>query len=73
MLAFSWNSPPTDPLIHLRGEHTWVVITLTGHPNGTHVRLVHTGMGEGELWDENRAYFGRAWGLVLDALARSFG
>jgi len=73
MLSFSWNSPPHEPLGALRGSHTWVVITLrSSNDGGTHVRLVHTGMGSGDLWDENRRYFDRAWGAVLGALARHF-
>ena len=72
MLAFSWNSPPSPPLGEIRGRHTWVVITLTPDQGGTRVRLVHTGMAEGELWEENRRYFQRAWGAVLDALAAGF-
>jgi uncharacterized protein YndB with AHSA1/START domain len=72
MLAFSWNSPPTPSLGEIRDRHTWVVITLTPDQSGTRVRLVHTGMGEGELWAENRRYFQRAWEAVLDALATGF-
>jgi uncharacterized protein YndB with AHSA1/START domain len=70
MVAFSWNSPPTLP--EIRDENTWVVITLRPHDDGTHVRLVHTGMPEGGDWEENRDYFGRAWGNVLAALAEYF-
>lgn len=69
MLAFSWNSPPTPPLDQIRGRHTWVVITMAVATSGCRVRLVHTGMGDGAVWEENRRYFERAWAMVLDALA----
>ena len=72
MLAFSWNAPPT--LAEIRGKHTWVVITLTtpGNERTTQVRLVHTGFGQGAIWDEDRAYFERAWSSVLAALQDHF-
>jgi uncharacterized protein YndB with AHSA1/START domain len=73
MLAFSWNSPPTETLLQIRDLRSWVVYTLQPDGDGgTDVRLVHTGMGDGELWDANRAYFRRAWPTVLDALHRHF-
>ncbi len=69
-LSFSWNAPPM--LAAIRGLHTWVVITLRAQGNGTQVRLVHTGFGEGPDWDEDRAYFETAWANVLVALALHF-
>lgn len=64
MLAFSWNAPPK--LAEIRFRHTWVVVTFRGPPGGpTRIRLVQTGFGEGPVWDEDFAYFQRAWGTVL--------
>jgi uncharacterized protein YndB with AHSA1/START domain len=64
MLAFSWNAPPQ--LAETRGLHTWVVVTFQGPPGGpTRIRLVQAGFGEGPVWDEDFAYFRRAWGTVL--------
>jgi len=64
MLAFSWNAPPQMP--EIRFLHTWVVVTFRGLPEGpTRVRLVHTGFGEGPLWDEDFGYFAAAWDRVL--------
>ena len=70
MLAFTWNSPPSMP--DIRNSLTFVVIHLVAIDGGTEVELIHAGHGSGGLWDENRRYFTRAWGLVLDALARHF-
>ncbi|MBK6763931.1 MAG: SRPBCC domain-containing protein [Micrococcales bacterium] len=66
LVAFTWNSPPGFPT---RGQHTWVVLTLTPSPGGTHVRLAQWGHGQGPEWDANREYFAAAWSRVLDALA----
>lgn len=71
MLAFSWNAPPKFPAE--RARHTWVVVTLEPHEaGGTHVALSHLGFGEGGQWEEVQAYFDRAWGAVLGALAAHF-
>lgn len=70
MLAITWNSPPSLP--EARGQHTFVVFMLQPEDEHTTVTLAHAGHGHGEIWEENRAYFQRAWGLVLDALARHF-
>ena len=70
MLAFTWNSPPSMP--EIRDSLTFVVIHLTESGGGTDVELIHSGHGTGELWVENRRYFGRAWGLVLDRLVAHF-
>ena len=70
MLAFTWNSPPSLP--DLRDSLTSVVIHLSESGGGTDVELIHSGHGTGERWDENRRYFERAWGLVLDRLVEHF-
>ena len=72
MLAFSWNAPPQMP--EIRFLHTWVVVTFLGPSEGpTRVRLVQTGFGDGPVWDEDAAYFERAWGLVLGRLRDHLG
>ena len=66
MLSFSWNAPPTQP--ESRALRTWVVVefSLTDEA-GTLVRLTHLGFGEGERWQETRAYFeDQAWPHVLE-------
>lgn len=70
LLVISWNSPPTLP--EIRDSLTQVAISFTKVDAGTKVRLVHTGMGDTDLWDQNRAYFEPAWRSVLDALSRHF-
>ena len=66
LVVFSWNSPPG---FETRGQHTWVVLSLTPVAAGTRVRLAHWGHGSGPQWDANREYFAAAWASVLDALA----
>lgn len=66
MLAFTWNSPPT--LANIRNQLTFVIVRFARVADGTILTLTHAGHGEGHIWDENRAYFARAWGLLLDAL-----
>lgn len=65
LVVFTWNSPPGFPT---RGQHTWVVVTMTPAGAGTQVRLAQWGHGQGEQWQANREYFERAWNRVLDAL-----
>lgn len=70
LLIVSWNSPPTLP--EIRKAHTQVGIRLTPDESGTHVRIVHTGMGDTDIWDQNRSYFESAWPSVLRALQAHF-
>ncbi len=65
MVVFTWNSPPGFPI---RGQHTWVVVSLVPSDAGTHVRLAHLGHGDGPDWQANREYFASAWSRVLDSL-----
>lgn len=72
MLAFSWNAPPELPQV--RGLHTWVVMTFDETaPGSTCVRVRHLGFGRGGQWEDNVAYFRRAWPRVLDRLAEHLG
>jgi uncharacterized protein YndB with AHSA1/START domain len=66
MISFTWNAPPH---LELRQSHTWVVITFSGSPAQTDVRLVHTGFGIGDNWDAYMAYFRHAWAYVLELLS----
>jgi uncharacterized protein YndB with AHSA1/START domain len=71
MLSVEWNAPPEYP--SLRAAHTWLVVQLRElAPANTEVRLTHLGWGEGGEWEQVRAYFERAWDLVLARLAYRF-
>lgn len=70
MISFTWNAPPTIPLVRNHEYKTWVTVFLKETATGTDVRLVHTGWPEGEEWDKTYNYFEHAWGQVINALAR---
>lgn len=71
MLAFSWNAPPQFP--EVRRQRTQVFVYFSDEGDGrTRVRLTNHGYGEGELWDPVYEYFDRAWGFVIENLAKSF-
>ncbi len=73
MLAFSWNAPPSIPTIRGPGILTQVVVELSdADGGGTHVRLTHHDLGEGDDWDEYVGYFDHAWGMVMDGLTSKF-
>jgi uncharacterized protein YndB with AHSA1/START domain len=69
-LEFTWNFPPSLPT--LRDLHTNVVVELREDDGETAVTLRQTGFLDGEDWSEGRAYFERAWGLVLRRLRQRF-
>jgi len=75
MLSFTWNAPPK--FAHARSRYTWVVVRFTEPAvTRTFVRLDHLGFAEQAAdnpdhraeWEEVRAYFQRAWGMVLDKM-----
>lgn len=71
MISFTWNAPPH--LERTRWLHTWVVVELEDAPDGTRVRVTHTGWPMSGLrdepqWERTFAYFERAWAAVLDSL-----
>jgi uncharacterized protein YndB with AHSA1/START domain len=70
MLAFTWNAPPQFP--DERAQRSWVVIDLEPAGSQTRVRLTHAGFGQGGHWDDVYAYFDKAWGNVLAALAEHY-
>ncbi len=71
MLAVSWNAPPELP--RARAKRTWAVFFLSPDgAGGSRLRLVHTGLGEGDEWPAVRVYFERAWPRFLDMVVRRF-
>lgn len=73
MLAFTWNAPPTFARARAtRGPFVVVLLEPKG-ARQTAVTLHHLGWpAEGGEWPAVRAYFDRAWGVVLDRLVRRF-
>jgi uncharacterized protein YndB with AHSA1/START domain len=71
LISFTWNAPPHLP--EARAQRTFVAVRLApAGENETHVRLTHSGWGEGGQWDQAHAYFDRAWGHVLAELQKRF-
>ncbi len=75
MLSYTWSAPPK--FAHARTRRTWVVVRFDElTPARTRVRLDHQGFAElaadepayREEWVQVRAYFQRAWGIVLAKL-----
>jgi uncharacterized protein YndB with AHSA1/START domain len=62
LVAFTWNGRD-DPAA------SQVEIRLEEAESGTHVHLVHSGIGEGEAWDKSAAEFSKGWKLGLENLA----
>lgn len=71
-LAFTWNAPAKFP--EARKQRTHVMLRF--YPisaKETKVVLTQDGFGEGEEWDQVRAYFTKAWGdVVLPRLVAKF-
>lgn len=73
MLAFSWNAPPSIPILRDAGAKTQVVLQFAPvRGDRTRVSLTQHGLGQGKEWDEYHAYFDRAWGNVLTSLKKRF-
>ena len=68
MLTFTWNAPPSIPVLRLSGEFTKVVINLVPENDKTKVILSHVVDKTGEDWDRYYDYFNRAWDVVLGRL-----
>lgn len=64
-LAFSWNAPPTIPALRERGPLTQVVLEFAPEGEQTRLTLHHLIEGQGADWEAYRAYFDRAWDMVL--------
>lgn len=72
-LTVTWNFPPTLPLLRSVGARTRLVLEF--EPMGaaaTKVRIRHEGWSQKPGWAEGRAYFEKAWPLVLARLERRF-
>ena len=70
-LSFTWNAPPHLPAA--RAQRTVVAVRMhAASADETHVRLTHSGWGDGGEWDQAYAYFDRAWGSVLGNLQKRF-
>ena len=69
-VAFTWNFPPNIP--ELRDAHTLVTVEIKPEGKETSVSVVHAGFQAGEKWQEGRAYFSKAWRIVLDRLMKHF-
>lgn len=64
MLNVSWAMPPYMP--EIRPHLTVLQIEFVKlDTDRTQVRLFHTGFGQGQAWDEGRAYFEKTWPEVL--------
>jgi uncharacterized protein YndB with AHSA1/START domain len=71
-LVFSWNAPPEIPSLRTGKAKTRVEVRLEPAGDRTDVSLTHSGWGTGADWDENFAYFERAWDVVLGRLKGRF-
>ena len=69
--AFTWNFPPSLPTLRNANARTDVEVTFKADGDGTRVTLTQRGWKEGADWAAGRAYFERAWSVVLARLARS--
>ncbi|MGC9367520.1 MAG: SRPBCC family protein [bacterium] len=71
--AFTWNFPPSIPLLRNSSAKTEVSIDLEKISSSTtRVKLTHYGWQEGEDWDSGFDYFTAAWSVVLNRLKSSF-
>ncbi len=68
--AFTWNFPPSLPSLRNTNARTDVEVTFTAEGDGTRVTLTQRGWKNGADWLAGRAYFERAWTVVLARLAR---
>ena len=71
-LVFTWSFPPTLPSLRALGPSTTVTVTFTTEGKGTRVKLTHEAWKDGDDWFKGRAYFEKAWPLVLARLAHRF-
>lgn len=68
--TFTWNFPPSLPSLRETNARTEVEVTFVAQGSGTKVTLTQRGWKEGADWAAGRAYFERAWSIVLARLAR---
>lgn len=66
MMSFTWAMPPYMP--EIKPHHTYVQVWFDNvSDQKTRVRLYHHGWGEGDKWDQGRAYFSTSWPEVMEA------
>jgi membrane-associated protease RseP (regulator of RpoE activity) len=63
-VAFSWLGR-TDP------GPTRVDVALTSEQGATHIKLVHSGLGEGESWVKAAEQFRKGWEICLENLVHT--
>jgi uncharacterized protein YndB with AHSA1/START domain len=64
MLAFTWNAPPSIPII--RAQRTHVVLYFEAiTQEHSKLRLINDGYGDSEDWLKALAYFENAWGKIV--------
>ncbi len=64
MLSFTWNAPPSLPLVRNQKTH----VTVRFEPESeklTRVSLNHDGWGSGGEWEKAFEYFEQAWGKIV--------
>jgi uncharacterized protein YndB with AHSA1/START domain len=73
-LVFTWSYPPSLPELRDTGAKGRVTVELLpGSVSGTTlVTLAHDGFPEGEAGEKGRAYFDKAWDVVLSRLRERF-
>lgn len=73
-LVFTWSFPPSIPELRAKGTMARVTVELMpGSVGGsTLVTLAHDGFPEGEAGEQGRAYFEKAWDVVLARLQQRF-
>jgi len=69
-VAFTWNFPPN--ISELRDAHTLITVKLAAQGEGTRVEIIHSGFQAGASWEKGRAYFTKAWRVVLERLMKRF-
>ncbi len=72
MLSFTWNAPPSIPVLRTNREFTKVVINLVPDNDKTKVMLSHFVEKTGDDWDRYYNYFSQAWDVVLGRLYTLF-
>ncbi len=70
--TFTWNFPPSIPALRNAKARTEVQVTFEPQGSSTLVTLTQSGWKDGADWVKGRAYFERAWGIVLARLERVF-
>jgi uncharacterized protein YndB with AHSA1/START domain len=68
--TFTWNFPPSLQALRDANARTEVEVTFVAQGRDTKVTLTQRGWKEGADWAAGRAYFERAWSIVLARLAR---